>query len=362
MKLYIKLLLSLVLTSTFLACTQNFVEPLNNGLSTSPIRATPLTLPAAGQYYHGVMPYSTSGNEDDFTAQDIESYEDTVGHQAAWIVFSNNWYAGRQFPASSVNIIRDAGATPYIRLMLRSDTDEATPETFFTLDAILRGDFDDDLDAWARKAASYEIPLIVEWGTEMNGQWFSWNGVHNGGAGVGPQKFIDAYRHIIRRMDNRGATNISWVFHVNYAEEPFDDWNKFENYYPGDGYIDLLGVSIYTLYTPQDNEYTDFRPSMDETITRFNAMAPQKPVILSEFGATTNSTFGDAAVWADAALADIMADRWPSLVGFSWWNERWPNDDNPAHDTNLLVQSDPDLAAVFNTRLNTPKVIKRPLD
>ena len=342
-----------------LACSNTLVKetPKPN----LPIQALQLTIPPQGKYYHGVMPYTTSGNEDDFTAADIDSYENTVGHQAAWIYFSNNWYNHPEFPGGQATLIKQRGAIPYIRLMLRSDTDEATPETVFTLEAILNGDFDDQLDAWGRKAANFESPLIVEWGTEMNGQWFSWNGVHNGGASSGAQNFVAAYRHIIDHMDNQGATNITWVFHVNYEDDPFDAWNDFENYYPGDDYIDWLGISIYTLYTPLDDEYTDFRPSMDDAMARLSLMAPDKPVIVAEFGATTNNPNGDAAVWADAALADILADRWPALIGFSWWNETWPNDDNPAHDTNLLVQSDANLAQVFQTRLNSPKVLTRPL-
>ena len=329
----------------------------------TPYEAIPIppVLPVAGKYYHGVYPGGITGDEDDITAQDIDSYETTVGKQVAWVFFSHNWFNGRAFPSGLVDMIHGRGSTPYIRLMLRSDTDETTPETVYTLDAILRGDFDADLELWGRKAAQIGYPMIVEWGTEMNGQWFSWNGVHNGGAGVGPQKFVQAYRHIIDIMDRQGASNLIWVFHVNNDDDPAANWNRFENYYPGDGYIDWIGVSVYSLLTPLEDTPTDFRQSLDGVMARLDIMAPSKPVVLAEFGETVNNPNEDAAQWADGALADILSDRWPRLRGFSWWNETWQNDNNPAHDSDLRVQSDANLAQVFQTRLASPKVITRPV-
>ena len=46
------------------------------------------------------------------------------------------------------------------------------------------------------------------------------------------------------------ADNILWVFHVNYNDWPNESWNRFENYYPGDDYIDWLAVSIYGAQQP----------------------------------------------------------------------------------------------------------------
>jgi len=39
--------------------------------------------------------------------------------------------------------------------------------------------------------------------------------------------------------------------------------------------------------------------------------------------------------------------RIPRVIGFSWWNERWENDNNPDNDTTMRVQDNPDLADVF---------------
>lgn len=67
---------------------------------------------------------------------------------------------------------------------------------------------------------------------------------------------------------------------------------------------------------------------------------------------------GEQAEWARAALTDITSFRWPRLIAFSWWNERWQNDDNPANDTTMRLQDNPELAAVFQELVgNNPNVI-----
>jgi hypothetical protein len=83
-------------------------------------------------------------------------------------------------------------------------------EPLFTVPAIAEGKFDDDLRAWARAAKAFGTPLIVEWGTECNGDWFPWNGKYWAGAGPngsgdptkgeGAQRFVGAYRHIVTVM------------------------------------------------------------------------------------------------------------------------------------------------------------------
>jgi hypothetical protein len=100
---------------------------------------------------------------------------------------------------------------------------------------------------------------------------------------------------------------------------------------------------------------------MDAVVSRLAATAPDKPILVLEFGVTTDNPRGDAAVWADAALSDLVGGRWPEVSGFSWWNETWQNDDDPTHDTNMRVQDIPGAADLFRIRLASPVVVDRPI-
>jgi hypothetical protein len=332
-----------------------------------PVQAD-IPLPPKHHLYHGVYPGGKTGDEDDLTLEDLTSYEKTVGKPAAWVYFSNNWYHSREFPTETAAWIREAGSIPYIRLMLRSSLKHDGNEPVFTLQNIIDGQFDNDLHAWCARARDFDTQILVEYGTEANSDSFAWSGTSNGAGTTdgygdplqpdGPERFKDVYRHIIQICRAEGAGNITWVFHVDSEGHPEEEWNKMENYYPGDEWIDWIGVSIYGTYTPQNSYFSVFPLVMDAIYPRIVALAPGKPIIIAEFGTAKNNPLVDQVKWTREALAQITSQRYPDLIGFSWWNEWWQNDDDPAHDTTMRVQDNPDLAKVFQEFVgNNPQVL-----
>ncbi len=317
--------------------------------------------PPNGKLYHGIYPGTADGQEDAINMADVTTYESLSGTRVAWVYFSDNWYHGRAFPRTTAEAIREHGATPYIRLMLRSSADIYEQEPVYTLQNIIDGKFDDDLAAWGRDAQQFASPLIVEYGTECNGDWFSWNGVWNGGDRLdgfgdpgkpdGPQRFVAAYRHIVAVLRKAGAANITWVFHVSSYDEPDNAWNALEHYYPGDDVVDWLAVSVYGAVMPLDEAPDNFTDQMDDVYQRLTALAPNKPIVVAEFGCTANHPVIQPAEWSRAALENLLADRWPKVIGFSWWNEHWQNDDDPAHDSSMRLQDNPLLADTFRELL-----------
>ncbi len=310
-------------------------------------------LPPAGKLYHGfywggVGTDTHDPTEHDVTPDDVKHYEQAIGKQTAWIYFSNNWFESRSFPAAMCAWIRDLGKIPYIRLMLRSDVDQKHSEKTFSLRKIIAGDFDVDLRAWAREAKNFRAPILIEWGTEPNGNWFSWNGKWNGGAGEGPKRYIDAYHHIVDLMRAEGADNLTWVWHVNWLDEPDAKWNRFENYFPGESYCDWAALSVYGPTTPRTRDGAEsFRLKMSEAYPRLAKIASGKPIVIAEFGCDLCNQHVNATAWAKSALEDLFSNRWPAVIGFCWWNEGWQNDDTKKHDTDMIILHDVDLTRVF---------------
>jgi hypothetical protein len=309
--------------------------------------------PPAGKLYHGcywggVGTDTHDPSEHDVTAADVKDYEEAVGAKAAWIYFSNNWFESRQFPLEMCGWIRDLGKIPYVRLMLRSDVDQKHGEKTFSLAKIIAGEFDVDLRAWARDAKSFGSPILIEWGTEPNGNWFSWNGKWNGGPVEGPKRYVTAYRHIVDLMRAEGANNLTWVWHVNWLDEPERKWNAFENYFPGTDYCDWIALSAYGPTTPRTTDGTEsFEFKMRDAYPRLTKIAPGKPVIIAEFGCDLHNRHVDIAKWTRDALENLFSNRWPAIVGFCWWNEGWQNDDVKKHDTDMIVLHDAGLTRAF---------------
>jgi hypothetical protein len=315
-----------------------------------------IALPPPGKLYQGIYfdepRAGRDPTESDVTAADISRFEATLGTKTSWVFFSNNWFESRKFPRETCDWIRELGKVPYVRLMLRSDAEQDRAERVFTLANIVAGQFDDDLRAWARDAKQFAAPLLVEWGMEPNGKWFSWNGKWNGGAKEGPARYVEAYRHIVDLMRTEGADNLQWVWHVNWLDQPEAKWNRFENYYPGDNYCDWVALSAYGPLTPRAIDGTEsFRFKMATAYPRLTKLAPGKPIVIAEFGCALHHRKVDASVWAKSALEDLCSERWPAVIGFSWWNESWENDDVRKHNTDMNILHDAGLTRAFRETL-----------
>ncbi len=292
----------------------------------------------SGRFTHGVYPGGIDGWESDIEEAGVEAYVDVVGRDVAWVYFSNNWFEEPTFPSATVDWIHESARVPWIRLMLRSAVYGVSgPDPSFSVERINAGDFDVQLRQWGQDAAAAGTPLIVEWGTEMNGVWFHWNASHNGGRDQGAQNFVLAYRRIVELISEGGA-DISWVFHADVNDDPDVCWNRFERYYPGDDVVDWIALSAYGQLQPEQ-EWESVDLMLDRAVPRVEIMAPGRPIVLAEFGMNHVRSEPEAAAYAGDAVADILAGRWPALVGFSWWNETWENDDDPTHDTDMRVQT-----------------------
>jgi len=310
--------------------------------------------------YHGVFPGGPHGISEDATPEHLDAYEKAVGRKADWVMISNEWGINRAFPQKTAAWIVKRGSTPYIRMMIRTSEDSSCTEKTFTLPNIIAGKFDNDLLLWGKAAKKIKKQLIVEYGLECNNTCFPWSGINNGGGKTnglgdkklanGPEMFVTAYRHIIEQIRLSGAKNITWVFHVDAYDDPEVNWNRFENYYPGDDYINWIGLSVYGAQTPDYTGAEQFTTVMDRVYPRLTKLA-NKPVVISEFGTVKNNIEINQGEWADNALKNILSHRWSRLIGFSWWSSKWQNDDNPKHDSDMIVARNSVLSGIFNKNL-----------
>jgi hypothetical protein len=309
--------------------------------------------PPAGKLYFGVFPGSRDGMGSDVSASDFAAFTRATGKKPTWVYFCHNWYESPEFPVDTASWIRANGSIPYIRLMLLSGRTIPCPDPLYTLENILRGRFDAELRRWMRNAKNFGTPLLAEYGVEVDGFWFPWNGLWNREGGSyedSVERFRKAYRHIIRIAREEGAFNVRWVFHVDPFDQPLDEWNRFEHYYPGDAWIDWVGVSVYGRQAPSDQYYPSFRTLMDGAYSRLTKLT-NKPVIVCEFGTIADS---GQTRWARAALDDVLGNRWPRVIGFSWWNAAFFNDVvDPRGHSDMRVQGNPALSALFRAEVGS---------
>jgi hypothetical protein len=155
---------------------------------------------------------------------------------------------------------------------------------------------------------------MLEFGTEANGNWFPWSGPCNGGPGV----FKQAWRHIVQLFRDEGATNVTWVLHLD-ASEP----RTIAAYYPGPQWVDWVGLSAYGAQQPGD-PWTSFHSVFAPAYAALARAAPGKPIALLEFGAAVERGH-DKALWIRDAFKDLVSGRYPRLKAVSYWSSNWTN-------------------------------------
>jgi hypothetical protein len=355
-------------TPTGLEAAQNSTSPsLPAGPPESPVigpallgRPGPemkLAPPPAGRIYHSAYP-DFRDTEDFVTAGRVRKFERLAGRRVAWAYFSNNWGRKILFPRKAVRRIHAAGSVPFIRLMARKGWRASGPDPRYRLQRIIDGDFDSELIGWGRAAARWARPMLVEFGTEANGSWFPWNGAWNGGSRTtgfgdpakadGPERFRAAYRHVRRMIEAGGARNLTWFFHVDDESLPARPWNSPSAYYPGDRFVDWVGVSIYGPLTMDESWTPGFGRSMSRIYPKLAALSA-KPIALLEFGSRQGH---QKRAWFREALSTVTSRRFPRLKAVSVWSEAWQNADGSR--SNLKIDSDRQTLVTYRRFVRRP--------
>lgn len=294
--------------------------------------------------------------EDAVTLEGIEKFEKLAGKRPALIASSSYW-GEQSFPAANLRLIDRHGAAP---LIFWSPWDKPYEQNKgpdrFGLTEILAGKWDAYIDRWAEGARDFGKPLFVSFCNEMNGCWFPWSGCFYGGRDGGPEIFKKTWRHVVDRVRAKGADNIIWVFHVNAFPAENDVWNMMASYYPGPGYVDWLGISVYGQQFRNDRAWAFFQDLIDWPLKELSAVDPKKPIMIAEFGVGEFPKSGNKAEWFADALA--ILPKQPRVQAAVIWHERWQNQDGSF--SNLRINSSPAALKAFRQGIAAPEWIAAP--
>ena len=215
-----------------------------------------------------------------------------------------NWKTS--FPQAAVKAIRAAGAIPVI-----------TWEPYFDdirrdalLPAIAAGKYDAYIDRFAAQAGGG--PLFIRFAHEPNSDWYGWSGTVSS-----PEVYVKAFRRV-RTVFARSDGAVKFIFSVNSEDVPAAAWNRFENYYPGDGYADVIGLDAYNWGAGNEAWQHWKAPGkiLAAPYERAVKAFPSKPIFLTE---TASSPLGgDKAFWVSQLLG--AAARFPAVKAIVWFD------------------------------------------
>lgn len=110
--------------------------------------------------------------------------------------------------------------------------------------------------------------------SEFNGGWVDW--------GLEPEALRQAWHRMYNIAEQVGAADHHiFVWGPNHRSYPDADWNNIKHYWPGDQYVDWVGISAYPPSTTfvQDE---DRRYPIKNVAEIYDAYADYKPFMITE--------------------------------------------------------------------------------
>jgi hypothetical protein len=255
----------------------------------------PATAHGAGRLgYLGVYVPGTPASAAGLTA--FAAQTDTRPNVAAY-------YSGwtEPFQAQFAEEVTARGAVPLVQL---------DPQGI-SLAAIARGRYDSYLTSFAQAVISFGHPVIISFGHEMNGDWYSW-----GNGRTSPADFIAAWRHIVSVFRTSGAAEVTWLWTVNSLAGGPGQAAAPKAWWPGASYVDWVGIDGYYYYRGES-----FRTVFGSTISVIRQFTDD-PVFIPETGISPAA--GQAAiipqVFAGAAAAGVIGLVYFDANGYRNWS------------------------------------------
>jgi len=245
----------------------------------------------------------------------LEQLEENIGHKLA-IVNTFLPSSKENFPTEFCEMIVSHGSIPMITWMPHPRNPSA--EHGRVLDSIADGNWDDYIRKWAVAAREFGKPVYIRWGHEFNGYWYPWSIPANDND---PTKFIAAWRHVHDIFDEEGVKNVQWVWCPYLRSNPDEPWNDPLLAYPGDEYVDWIGIDEYNWGASFIwSDWLEFEEIFSNKVRIFNTHFPTKPIMIAEVGCTEeNQLPGQTkAQWVRNMLESLK--RLTPIKAVVWFN------------------------------------------
>jgi hypothetical protein len=226
----------------------------------------------------------------------IEDFE-ALTHKKHASYFTYVGY-GQPFPRAWVEEIKAEHAAPQIAFEPNNGLDEVEDDEY--------------LRCWARDAARANCPIFLRWASEMNGSWTVY--------GKNPAQYREKFR-LVSQVMKEEAPNVAMVW-TPFAEPQ----NLIAEYYPGDQWVDWVGVNIYSVYVNNgDPRFPAYQKDPVEYLRFiYDNYAARKPIHISEFAATIfcKGTSTDTVSFAIDKMEHFygaIRDEFPRVKAVNWF-------------------------------------------
>lgn len=227
--------------------------------------------PAKGTYL-GAYVY-----QDTLINGDMKKFNELTGKKHASFFIYVGY--GNTFPQKWIDQLKEVGAAAHIAFEPNGGLDQVKDDEY--------------LRSFAKKLGEAGIPVFLRFASEMNGDWTAYGG--------DPKKYIEKWR-LVHDVMKEEAPNVMMVWTVFTFPQ-----SNILSYYPGDNYVDWVGVNIYNVIYHNGN--INLRADQEDPLELldyvYDTFSERKPIQISEFG-VTHYTITDGKYYEDFAIKKIM--------------------------------------------------------
>ena len=130
----------------------------------------------------------------------VSAFTAATGVRPNVVVYYSGWY--EPFKVSFAAAAARHDAVPLVQI----------DPTDVSLAAIASGHYDSYLRSYAAAVKAFGSRVILSFGHEMNGHWYSWGYQH-----TSPAVFVAAWRHVVTVFRAVGARHVTWLWTVNIS-------------------------------------------------------------------------------------------------------------------------------------------------
>lgn len=247
-----------------------------------------------------------------------------VGRQQSMVGFFGGW--DEAYRANAVTRAWQRGMLPMLTWESRpiASGNDVVDEPDYTLPKIIAGDFDAYLTQYAKDIASTGLPLAIRLDHEMNGVWYPWAEQTGSGAPINGNNvgdYVKMWQHVHDVFEANGANQyVIWVWApniVNNLPAANQSTDFLRSLYPGDAYVDWVGVSGYQRPPYKSDNDATFGYTFDRTLNQLREITDKK-ILLAEVGASEAG--GTKPAWVKSFFEGFDPGRNDDVIGFAWFN------------------------------------------
>lgn len=242
----------------------------------------------------------------------LDALEADIGRDLDFAHYYQSWAVDNAFNTTWADAAASGGRTPMITWEPWDYRTGGSSQPTYRLATIADGTHDSYIRRWARDAAGWGKPLLVRFAHEMNTTSYPWSELTNGNQ---PGDYVRAWRHVHDLLDAEGATNVQLVWSPNVS---YDGTQPLAQIYPGDAYVDWVGVDGYNGGTALPwGGWLTFGQIFGPTLHEIRAITTTKPVMLAEVASVEQG--GSKADWIRDLFAQLPT--YPEIDAIVWFNE-----------------------------------------